>query len=263
MPNEDQKFNFVPFENEFKVDVAESDIQTVTESTDLSEDSAEALATIVESKVNSTVSEISEKVESHYRDQAETMLEEKSQELVGHISGFLETALNEWFEEKLETIDESLKAEINSDLVEGLVGLLKESYFEIPADRKDLVESLSSDLEDSEEEVNRLEGLVEKLELAAKGKQCEDIVTGLSEGLADTQAEKFVSLIEDFDIDNVETFEKKAKIIRESLFGKLDESADDSNTDDDEKNLDESKKDKNDDPQLSYADQVLQKSRTI
>lgn len=239
MPNEN-KFNFVPFENEFKVEIADSEIKSVTEAAELSDENAEVLTTVFEGAVNAKVSEISEAVESHYLSQAEDMFEAKCEEYVSHISGFMEKAMNEWFEDKSESIDEAVRAEINSDLVNGLVGLLKESYFEIPADRKDLVEEMSSDIKDLEEENTQLEEKVEKLELGLKGKQCEDIVAGLSEELTDTDTEKFVSLIEDFDIDDVDVFGKKAKIIRESLFGKLEEASEEDSTTDE--NLDEGQK---------------------
>ena len=249
---DETKFEFVPFKNEFSVDISESDLQTITESAGLKEEDATKLATTFESGVNAKVSEISEAMETHYKDQAETMLEDKSDELVSHISGFLEKVMNEWVEENAEAIDESIKVEVNSELVEGLVNLLKDSYFEIPADRKDIVESLASDVETLEEANTELEEQVATLTSVMKGKQCEDVVGSLAEGLTDTQAEKFVSLIEDFDIDDVDQFSKKAKIIREEFFkasASKDDDLDEGKTDLDDEEIDESK--------LSYGDRMI------
>ena len=102
-----------------------------------------------------------------------------------------------------------------------------EHYIEVPEGKVDLVDELNEQVTELEETLNKstqdnidLHSKVSKLERA-------EVVREQSEGLAETEAEKLASLVEDIEYDNRENFEVKVKTVKESYFkGEVSETAD-------------------------------------
>ena len=191
---------------------------------ELSEEDVKSFGDSFEAAVRATTKRLlSEEVVPHYESQLETLVEEVKTELSENINDYLEYVVEEFVNSNREALVVSETAKHDRTIVEGLIGLMQENYVEVPEERKDLIEELNTELGATRSEVEALEEELIGLRKKVKGAQCEKVFTRLSEGLSETQKEKFLSLVEDLSISDVELFEEKASTIRESFFKKGEE----------------------------------------
>jgi len=129
-------------------------------------------------------------------------------------------------------IEKGLRAEIVEDFIGGLRNLFVEHYIDIPADKVDVVEELTSKVEELEaslnEEMNRSIVLTKSL---GEQKKIEAIYTAC-EGLSQTQVEKLKSLAENVEFTTEEKFAGKLNTLKESYFKSEVKTADTSALDD-------------------------------
>jgi hypothetical protein len=167
--------------------------------------------------------------------------------------------VEEWMKENQIAIEKGLRAEIVEDFIGGLRNLFVEHYIDIPADKVDVVEELTTKVEELEaslnEEINRGVELVKSLN---EQKKIEAIYTAC-EGLSQTQVEKLKSLAENVEFTTEEEFAAKLSTLKESYF-KAEVKVADNSALDDEVQLDEEDKK----PSVVYADPLIEQvARTI
>jgi hypothetical protein len=95
-----------------------------------------------------------------------------------------------------------------------------EHYVQVPDSKVDLVDELSTSVTELEESLNKTTEENIKLTESVSNLERAEVVREQSSGLAETEAEKLASLVEDIDYDNRETFEMKVKTVKESYFKK-------------------------------------------
>ena len=115
-------------------------------------------------------------------------------------------------------IETGLRTEISESFMKQLHQVFTEHYIEVPESKIDLVDELSNQKDELEEQVNAVTGdnislkaQVEKLERAA-------IVQEATTGLSEAQAEKLKGLVEDVDADDSDAYAEKVAQIKESYF---------------------------------------------
>jgi len=116
-------------------------------------------------------------------------------------------------------IESTLRNELMEEFIDGLKNLFASHYVNVPESKIDVVEALADKVASLEASLN--ETIVENNELKNFVSQstAEGIFEELSSDLALTQKEKFAALVEGIEFDgDVETFEKKLKIIKENYF---------------------------------------------
>jgi hypothetical protein len=114
--------------------------------------------------------------------------------------------------------------------------LFVESYIDVPEAKIDLVDDMADQIEELEEQLYKTTADAIKLSEEVEGLQRDSIIAEASVGLADTQAEKFASLVTDLEFDDESSFAAKVATVKESYFSKpvsteeevLEESADES-----------------------------------
>jgi hypothetical protein len=122
-----------------------------------------------------------------------------------------------------------------------LQSVFKEHYIEVPEGKVDLVDELNEQVNELEETLNKTTEDNIKLHSSVQAFERKEVVREQSEGLAETEAEKLASLVEDIEFDNRETFENKVKTVKESYFkGEVTESVDEVDSLLGEDNADES-----------------------
>lgn len=208
----------LPYTGEFKVKLSESELNTISGAANLNEDDANSLTIVFETALNEKMKTYATEIQDHYESEAESQINEANGKMADSIGAYLDKAFNEWAIENTANIDKTVKLGMNDNMIEGILSLFKDSYVEIPNGRVDLVDKLAEEIKDLEKENASLEDSVAATELELKGSQCETYIKSLSEDLTDTQFEKFESLVEDLDIDNIATFKNKARVIRDNFF---------------------------------------------
>lgn len=225
--NEDNKRNNVDkqdlpevkeeVEAEDKLDIQE-DVAALVNGEELSEEFKQKAATIFEAAVMNRVKQEVAKLDEAYEVKLQEQVEEIKEGLVEKVDGYLDYVVEQWMEQNEIALESGMKSEILEGFVAGMKSLFEQHYIEVPEEKFDVLGSL-------EEQVSQLQAkLDEQFEsnVELKGQlaqfQVAQTVAELSEGLAETDKEKFHALVEELEFDGIESFEKKAKTIRESYF---------------------------------------------
>ena len=195
-----------------------SDVDALTEGAELSEEFKAKAKTIFEAAVKSKLSEEWTKLEEQFKTQLEAKTEEIKKELAEEVNGTCKYAVTNWLEENQIAIDRGIRNEITEDFISGLKNLFNEHYITIPEGKEDVVEGLTEELRKMEEQLNQqIKSNVEinnRLNESARTV----VLKNVSEGLADTQADKLASLAEAVEFESEEKFADKLKTLRESYF---------------------------------------------
>jgi hypothetical protein len=225
----------------------------------LSEEFVSKATTIFEAAVLARAEEVIAEAETELMEQFEAAIEEVKEDLAAKVDDYLNYMVEEWVKDNEIAIEKGLRAEIVEDFITGLKGLFEEHYIDIPADKVDVVEELTSKVEELEEAYNeQIKSAIEMKKELNEHKKFEAIYAAC-EGLTQTQVEKLKSLAEGVDFTTDEEFVTKLSTLKESYF-KADVKVADSSALD-EVLVEEDKKDKiiSDDPSISiYAKTISQ-----
>jgi hypothetical protein len=199
-----------------EITVDSRDISRLVESEEgLTEEFKEKATTIFEAAVKSKVKEAEEALKESY---AVTLIEEVEaikEGMVDKIDNYLTYAVECWVEDNKVAIESSLRTEIAENFIKSLKGVFAENYIEVPEGKVDLYAKLEKEKAAAEtklaESLELVSGLVESVESLSR----EKIITECTSDLADTQAEKLKSLIEDVQYSSEEKFRSKVETIKE------------------------------------------------
>jgi hypothetical protein len=197
------------------------------DSDDLSEDFRIKTETLFEAavstRVNMEVAKIQEDYEARTTELEETFntsLEEAvteiKNEMVENVDNYLNYAVAEWISENKLAVENNIRTQMAESFMASLKDVFTEHYVNIPDDQVDVVEAMAAELEEVKARLN--ETTEKNIELAktVNEKAIEEIKSTMSEGMTDTQKDKFVKLSEAVNYSDVEEFRKKVSIIKET-----------------------------------------------
>jgi hypothetical protein len=194
------------------------DVAALVDGEELSEEFKQKAATIFEAAVMNRVKQEVANLDEAYEVKLQEQVEQIKEGLVEKVDGYLDYVVEQWIEQNEIALESGMKSEILEGFVSGLKGLFEEHYIDIPEEKFDVLGAL-------EEEAQQLRTMLDEqvaanvqLNSELSGYQAGQIVDSLSEGLVDTDKEKFQALVEELDFDGIESFAKKAQTIRESYF---------------------------------------------
>ena len=182
---------------------------------DVSEEFIEKASTLFEAAVAVRVAEI----EEAYLEQLEEEVEAIHSELVEQVDNYLSYTAKNWLTENEVAIESSLKSELTEEFIEALKNVFVEHYIEIPTDKVDVLESLSSRVQELEERLN--EEINEKIEMSnvLASYALEETFDTVAEGLTLTQAEKFRTIAENLEFNgDIDAYKNKLEIVKENYF---------------------------------------------
>jgi len=205
------------------VDVSHIDYQEdldslVAEEATLSDGFKAKASVVFEAALKSKVAAEKDRLEAEFVSNLEEEVSSIKTELVEKVDSYLNYVVSNWMEENEVAINNGLRTEIAEDFMTSLQQVFKEHYVEVPEGKVDLVDELSAQVSELEENLNKSTEDNIKLTESVSGLQRADIVRKASSDLALTEAEKLASLVEDVDFDDAESFEMKVNVIKESYF---------------------------------------------
>lgn len=203
---------------------AELDALVESEAT-LSEEFKQKTAVIFEAALKSKLAEEVERIESSYEERLAEETEATRTELVEKVDSYLNYVVESWMEDNKVAIQSGLRAEIAETFMSNLKGLFVESYIEVPESKVDLVDDLAEQVEELEEALNKTTADAIALSEEVEGLQSAAIIAEAASELADTQKEKFYSLVEGVKFESAEVFASKVATIKESFFASSVETA--------------------------------------
>ena len=168
----------------------------------------------VATRVGIEIAKIEEEVEAKYESAFESAISEMNE----NVDAYLNYAVAEWMQENKLAVESNIRTEVMESFLSGMRDLFIEHYIDVPEDKVDVVESMAAKIEELEAQVNETTTKNIELSKVVSEKEVKEATNQLSEGLTDTQKEKFVKLVEAVDFSSAEEFVKKASIIKESYF---------------------------------------------
>ena len=199
----------------------------INEEATLSDGFRDKAQAIFEAVLTSKLTSEIDRLESEYAQNLEEEVTEVQESLVEKVDSYLNYVVESWMEDNKVAVSNGLRTEIAEDFMTSLQSVFKEHYIEVPEGKEDLVDDLSEQVSELEVTLNKTTD--DNIELHAKVQNFEkqEVVREQSSGLAQTDAEKLASLVEDIEFDNKDNFEMKVKTVKESYFTKeVNESVD-------------------------------------
>ena len=196
------------------------DVDALVQGEDLSEDFQKKAATIFEAAVKSKVRSEIERIEEDKTQEISEEMETFKTELAEKVDGYLDYVVKEWMTENELAIERGLKGEIAEDFIGGLKTLFEEHYIDVPDEKYDILESQAQKIEELEGKLNdTIDKLTEKNKVENSLVK-EQVIAKVSQDLAETQTEKFASLVEDVEFTDEKSFEEKLNTLKENYFPK-------------------------------------------
>ena len=200
--------------------VAEAMNTLIAAEKNLSEGFKNGAAAIVEAHIQERVALHVSRLEENYG----TRLTEETAKVYATLAektdSYLNYVVQNWMEENKVAIERGLRTEIAEGFIEGLKGLFKENYIEVPEGKENLVEELNSEIGKLEAQLQKQTESNIKLNESVSALQRKQVLDEACRGLAATDAAKLTSLTKDVDFENSDSFIKKVGLIRESFFHK-------------------------------------------
>jgi len=191
---------------------------------------------IVESEKQKAIDEIreteSEKIREEISEEVKDQSESEIEKLVNTLDVFCENAVNEFCDSKAELLEEATKSTISSVLAEKMkevfetYGIVTEESAEVKADLEKQVEELN-------ETIGNMADTISELSEEKKKSDAISVVDEFCSEMNMTDTVKFYKLIEDYDIDDVDSFREKVESLA-SVFEQGKESDEDEDEDEDE-----------------------------
>ena len=192
----------------------------------LSEEFKTQAASLFEAVVVSRVNEQVQSIEDELVEEANKAFDEAKEKLVENIDKYLSYCTEQWMSENELAVESGLRNEITESFIKGLQAVFTEHYIDVPEDKFDVLTSQAAEIDELksklDEEINKSVAISEEREQLQK----ERIFRSVVDDLAETEVEKFASLVEGISYDNEDKYVSKLNVIKENYFPKA--KADDS-----------------------------------
>lgn len=207
----------VVVEEGVKVDVS-ADVAALMNGESLSEEFRVKAATIFESAVVVRVKEEVARLEEEFESKLAEQVESITEGLVEKIDGYLDYVVEQWIEQNEIALENGLKSDIMESFITGMKGLFQEHYIDVPEEKYDVIGEMESKIDALESKLNeQVERNIELKKTLSEATR-KEIVSMVSEGLTDTETEKFVALVEELSYEDEDSFRTKVQTIRENYF---------------------------------------------
>jgi hypothetical protein len=194
------------------------DMAVMFDGEDLSEEFKEKATTFFEAAVNARLQEEVTRIEEEYSNSLTEQVTEIAEELSTKLNDYLNHVVESWMEENEVAIESSLRSEITEEFIEGLKNLCVEHYIDLPEEKVSVVEELALQVEELTTKLNTSIDAQIELKKHIDEQAMQIVFSEVSEGLADTQADKFKTLAEGVEFNGVDAYKKKLEVVKESYF---------------------------------------------
>lgn len=192
---------------------------------ELSEEAQERIAILFKTAVAEQVKhQVAEEV-ALLEDAYDAKLAEAKEQMMDQADKYLTSVVNEWTEANAPAIERKLKHDIMESFMADLSDLFKKHNINISESEYKLAESLQADNDKLAAKLAESRNAAERVAAELSEAKKELTRLHLSEGMNELDKAKFLELMETHADEGVEKFEKTAKIVKESFFGKKREEA--------------------------------------
>ncbi len=203
-----------------KGNAVKEDMDALFNGEELSEEFKTKATTIYEAAVTARVKEEVARIEAEFESKLAEQVEQNTEGLVEKVDGYLGYIAEQWMAQNEIALERGIKSEILESFVAGMKSLFEEHYIEVPEEKFDVLGEMEDKISELEEKLNeQVAANVELAKMISEQKRLE-ILASATQGLTDTEVEKFNALAEELSYEDAESFEKKVQTIRENYFTK-------------------------------------------
>ena len=202
---------------EIEVNV-EEDVAALISGEELSEEFKTKAATIFEAAVKSKIAKIRKQIREESKKEQDERIESMQTEMTENMDKYLNYATKEWMEENKLSIETGVRNEVTESFITGLKKLFEEHYIDVPEEKEDVFESLVVEVAELEEKLDTQTQKHMDTVKELNTYKAASIFQTVSEGMVDTDIEKFKELVEDVDYDADEQYAEKLNTIKNSYF---------------------------------------------
>jgi hypothetical protein len=194
------------------------DVDALLNGEELSEEFRAKAETIFEAAVMTRVKSEVARIEEEFESKLAEAVAKNTEGIVEQVDGYLGYIAEQWMTQNEIALERGMKSDILEGFIGGLKNLFEEHYIDIPEEKFDVLGEMESQIEELEAKLNeQVAANIELSKTLAESNRAE-IVKSISEGLTDTETEKFMSLVEELSYEDQASFETKVKTIRENYF---------------------------------------------
>jgi uncharacterized coiled-coil protein SlyX len=194
------------------------DVDALLNGEELSEEFRAKAETIFEAAVMTRVKSEVARIEEEFEAKLEESVAQNIEGIVEQVDGYLGYIAEQWMTQNEIALERGMKSDILEGFIGGLKNLFEEHYIDIPEEKFDVLGEMESKIDELETKLNeQVSANIELSKTLAENNRSE-IVKTVSEGLTDTETEKFMSLVEELSYEDQTSFETKVKTIRENYF---------------------------------------------
>lgn len=184
----------------------------------LSEEFMERATVVFEAAVREVSANMFERLNSHFVGALAEAVETYQNSLTEQVDSYLGYVVEQWIAENEVAIESGLRAELTEDFIRGLHKLFVENYIDVPAEKVDVIESLSAKIDELEERLDEeFNNNVSLRDALIESRKVEAFNAAIR-GMTDVQADKLAKLAEGISTNNPEEFEEKLLTLKESYF---------------------------------------------
>ena len=202
---------------DIEVDVS-ADVSALVDGEELSEEFKTKAATIFEAAVKSKIAGIRKQIREESKKENDERIESMQTEMTENVDNYLNYTVKEWMTENKLAVETGVRNEVTESFISGLKKLFEEHYIDVPEEKEDVFESLvieNAELEEKlDEQTEKHMETVKELNTY----KAQSVFKTISEGMVDTDVEKFKELTEDVDYDTDEQYAEKLNVIKNSYF---------------------------------------------
>jgi hypothetical protein len=190
-----------------------NDILGIFGSQNLSEDFMSKASSIYEAAVMAKAKDVIEEIHEQYETAFAQEVEDQKQELTEKVDSYLNYVVEEWMTENKLAIENGIRTDIAENFIDKLKGLFLESYIEVPQNKVNLFDEMSSTITELEGRVN--EELTRNVSLINENKAARavGIFTEETKNLTDIQSDKIAKLAENLEFTSEDDFRDKMRTI--------------------------------------------------
>ena len=207
-------------DSELEIDLSADVKALVSSDADLSEEFKDKAAMIFETAVKTRIQEQTKILEARYEEKLSVETETVKEAMVEKVDSYLNYVVEEWMKENELAVERGIRTEIAEDFITGLKDLFKEHYIDVPEEKYNVLDDLTTQTKTLEgklnDEISKNVDLTKQVSESAKAKAIDEVSTDL----ADTEKEKFEKMAENVEYDSADKFREKLETIKESYFPK-------------------------------------------
>lgn len=181
---------------------------------DLTEEFQTKATEVFEAAVISRVNEEIVRLEEDYENSLNEEIENFQEALVEKIDSYLDYIVEQWIEDNQLAIERGLKLEVMESFMDGLKDLFQEHYVDVPDEEFDVMESLQAENEELKNRLNEeINKNIENADAVNEAKRLA-VFDSVSEGMTDTEIDKFERLVEGIDFIDEESYARKLEVVK-------------------------------------------------